>query len=372
MKKIPFFNYQKLYSLEKKKFNSIFEDVCSRGAFILQKDLEHFEKNLSKFIKCKYVLGVANGTDAMWLGLLATGVKKNDEIIIPSHTYIATASAIKTVGAIPVLCDCDENGLMLADDVEKKITKKTVAIMPVQLNGMCCDMNKILRIAKKHKLKIFEDSAQGLGSWYRGKHAGTFGLFGTVSFYPSKTLGSFGDAGAFITNNKKIYDKVKVLRDHGKGNGFEVVDWGYNSRLDNLQAAILDYKLSRLNKDISHRRKIASIYWKHLKNISEIKLQRSPNYRSYIKDAYQNFEIQVEKRSKLMSYLKSKNIGTIIQWGGYPVHKFKKLKLKDKDLSKTDKFFEKCMLLPMNAALTVNEAEYICQKLKYFYENKKY
>ena len=215
-KDIPFFNYPSLFKSNEKEFIKIFKDVGNRGAYILQKDLEEFEENLAKFTGCKYALGVANGTDAIWLALLAAGIGNGDEVIFASHTYIATAGAIKFVGATPIPADCREDHMIDPKSVEKLITDKTKAIVPTQLNGRCCEMDTLLHIAKKHNLIIIEDAAQGLGAKFKGKGIGTFDKGGTISFYPAKNLGSFGDAGAFVTNDKAMYNKVKLLRDHGR------------------------------------------------------------------------------------------------------------------------------------------------------------
>ena len=169
------------------------------------------------------------------MGLKACGVKPNDEIIISSHTYIATAAAIKLVGAEPVFADIGEDFLLSSKKVEEKITNKTVGIMPTQLNGRCCNMDEIMSVAKENNIMVFEDSAQGLGASYKGKKAGTFGSFGTISFYPAKVLGCFGDGGAVMTNDDQIANKLSLLRDHGRDINGEVVAWGTNSRLDNLQ-----------------------------------------------------------------------------------------------------------------------------------------
>ena len=204
---IPFFNYQALYNKDKKNILKVFDSVCSKGAFILQDELKQFEKNAAKFIKAKYLIGVANGTDALILGLKAAGIKKGDEIIIPSHTYIATAAAIKLVGATPILTECKDDSMMDENDIEHRITKKTKAIMAVQLNGRCCTMDKIIKIANKYKILMFEDAAQGFGAKFKNKYAGNFGLFGTISFYPAKLIGCFGDGGAVVTNNKAFAKK---------------------------------------------------------------------------------------------------------------------------------------------------------------------
>ena len=364
---IPFFNYAELYNQNKSEYLKIIEDVCSRGAFILQSDLEEFEKNSAKFINVKHCIGVANGTDALWLGLKAAGVKPNDEIIIPSHTYIASAAAVHFVGAKPVLAECGDDNMLDVEDIEKRITKKTIGIMPVQINGRCCNMEEIEHIAKKNGIQVFEDSAQAFGSKFDKKYAGTFGLFGTFSFYPAKLLGCFGDGGALVTNDDDLAKKVKLLRDHGRNTSGEVVDWGFNSRLDNLQAAILNYKLKTYENDINRRREIAQMYDEGLRNIKSLYLPPPPSENSKYFDVYQNYELRAKNRDQLQNYLKREGIMTIIQWAGSPVHSFRDLGFKEVHLPKTDKFFEECLMLPMNMTLTNENVDEIISKIKNFY-----
>ena len=190
-----------------------------------------------------------------WHSLLV-GVKSGDEVIIPSHTYVATAGAVKTIGAIPVLADCDDTHLLDPQSVLEKVnTTSAKAIIPVQLNGRTAKMEPLLEIARQHNLIMVEDSAQGLGSRYKGKMAGTFGIAGTYSFFPAKVLGCFGDGGAVITDNDSIAGTVRMLRDHGRDETGEICCWGFNSRLDNIQAAILLEKMKTFDRDITHRRK---------------------------------------------------------------------------------------------------------------------
>ena len=365
---IPFFNYSFEYKKNEKDYINIFKKIGEKGAFILQKDLKTFETRVSKYLKVKYAIGVANGTDAIWLGLMASNIKINDEIIIPSHTYIATAAAIHMVGAKPILCECDNDGMMDPNDIVRNITKKTRAIMPVQLNGRCCDMDKIKLIAKKYNLKIFEDAAQAFGSRYKKKFAGTFGEFGTISLYPAKLLGCFGDGGILLTNSKTVANKVYQLRDHGRNMKGKVISWGFNSRLDNLQAAILNYKLKNYNQDILFRRKIAKYYYKKLRNNKNLHLPPSPSSKDNF-DVYQNYEIQANKRDLLKRYLQKKGIKCLIQWNGDPVHNFNKLGFKNKNLDKTTKYFKNCLMLPMNTSLNLNQLEYVCNTINNFYKN---
>lgn len=365
-KNIPFFDYKKLYSSHKKDLDKIFSDTASKGKFILQNDLINFEKKLSKKLDC-YVVGVNNATDAMQLFLKASEIKKNTDILISSHTMIATASAIKFVGCNPVPVDIGEDHLMCPRSLEKNITKKTSAIMPTQLNGRVCDMEKISKIAKQNNLLLFEDSAQALGAKFKNKFAGTFGLAGCISFYPAKTLGCFGDGGAVLTKSKNIYKKVKKMRDHGRSNSFDVDLWGYNSRLDNIQAAFLNYFLKKYDSTIIKRRKLAKIYFQKLCNNRYLTLPPKPCDHKDNYDIFQNFEIRANKRDLLRDFLKKNKIGTIIQWGGYAIHDFKKLGFKKK-LSFTEMVMNSSLMLPMNQFLSEQDVIYVCDKINEFYE----
>jgi len=232
-KKIPFFEYPRLWTDHKHDYISIIDRVASSGGYILQKELSDFETELAKFTGASYSVGVGNATDAMEIFLDAIGLKKGDEIIISSHTMLATASAIRVAGGVPVPVDIGDDNLICPKSIEEAITSNTVGIMPTQLNGRVCDMDPIIKIANKHGLFIVEDAAQGLGARYKGKHAGTFGLASCISFFPAKVLGCFGDAGAILVNDKNLYHKIFQIHDHGRDIDGEVKRWGRNSRLDN-------------------------------------------------------------------------------------------------------------------------------------------
>ena len=226
---IPFFNYPALFKTQEKEIMDTLHDVMSRGAYILQKDLEEFENNIKELIGVKHVFGVADGTNALILALRAADIGAGDEVIMSSHTYIATAASAHFVGAKPVLVECGADHMIDPESVEKAITDKTRVIMPTQLNGRTCDMDALHAIADKYGLIIIEDAAQALSSKFRGKCAGTFGLAGTFSFYPAKVLGCFGDGGAVVTNDDEMARKLYLLRDHGRNDEGEVVTWGTNS-----------------------------------------------------------------------------------------------------------------------------------------------
>lgn len=366
MKTIPFFPYSDLFTRDEAAISKIMLDVCRRGAYILQKECADFDVNLAKFMGVKHAFGVANGTDAIIIGLKAVGIGPGDEVILPSHTYIATAAAVHLVGATPILAECGVDHMLDTTDVEKRITKNTKAIMPVQINGRTCNMENLQSVAEKYGLIIIEDAAQGLGSKFNGQSAGTFGKFGTISFYPAKLLGCFGDGGAIVTNDDEVAEKIALLKDHGRNNDGRVVAWGYNSRLDNLQAAILDYKLRNFDKDIMRRREVASRYDSGLGDLKELNLPPGPDVDLRHYDVYQNYEIQADRRDELRAYLDAKGIKTIIQWAGTPVHQFKELGFKV-DLPKTDNFFTRCMMLPMNVVISNEEVDYIVNNIRVFY-----
>jgi dTDP-4-amino-4,6-dideoxygalactose transaminase len=367
---VPFFDYPSLYKRFEADFNRIFTDVCGRGAFILQKELALFENNLAEYLAIEHCIGVADGTNALVLGLMAHDIGAGDEVIISSHTYIATAAAIKMCGATPVFADIDQDFLLCASSAEKHITRKTKAIMPTQLNGMCCNMKQINEVASKHNLFVFEDSAQGLGARFEGKCAGTFGEFGTLSFYPAKVLGCFGDGGAVLTKSDVIARRIQLLRDHGRNDDGIVEDWGTNCRLDNLQAAFLDFRLKTYHEDVSRRRAIAARYVDGLKDLGDCLTLPRFNTDGTFFDVYQNFEFAAEDRSALRDYLKKRGIQTVIQWGGTPVHHFEKLGFgKGKfDLPNTDRFFDRCLMVPIHMALSDDKIDYVIDGIRSFYK----
>ena len=302
----------------------------------------------------------------MEIFLSAIGIKPGDEIIISSHTMLATASAIKLSGGTPIPVDIGEDFLISIQSIKEAITSNTIGIMPTQLNGRICNMDEIISIAKENNLFIVEDAAQALGARYKGQHAGTFGLASCISFFPAKVLGCFGDAGSVLVNDKNLYKKIFQLHDHGRDINGEVKRWGRNSRLDNLQAAILRHKLKTYDKVIERRREVAQMYQDRLKDLPELQLPPPPSNTSDHFDVYQNYEITVDKRDDLKDYLSEKNIGTLIQWGGKGIHQFHQLGFNQK-LPKTDKFFERCIMLPMNMFISNEDVDYICETVKSFY-----
>lgn len=368
--KIPFFRYEHVFGQQREEILSAMLPILERGSFILQKELEHFEAEVADFAGSRHAIGVADGTESMILSLLAAGIGEGDEVILASHTYIATASAVHFVGAKPVLVECQNDRMVDPDDVRKKITKKTRCLMPTQLNGRTCNMDEIQSICLEHNLVLIEDAAQALGSKWKGNCAGTFGFAGSISLYPAKVLGCFGDGGLLFTQDDKTAETLRELRDHGRNRKGLVVRWGLNSRLDNLQAAILSVKLKVFPQEIERRRAIARVYQERLRGLEDLTLPPGPDEDPNHFDIYQNYEIESGRREKLREHLRNQGVGTIIQWAGKAVHQFNGLGFDGVKLPFTERFMERCFLLPMNTSLTDEEVEYVCDQIIRFYNGK--
>lgn len=365
-RQVPFFNYPALFAADESRIMDTVRRVFASGKLIMQDDLTNFERNLSVFLGVKHVIGVANGTDSIMFGLMAAGVGAGDEVILPSHTFIATGSATHFSGATPVLVDCRDDHMIDPDAIRRAVTSRTKAIVPVQLNGRTAEMDTIMNLAKEHGLVVIEDAAQALGSEFRSRKAGTFGKAGSFSFYPAKLLGCFGDGGCVVTDDDEIAAIVRSLRDHGRMDDGDVRGWSFNSRLDNVQAALLDLKLKTFKETIARRREIAARYQELLGDIPELLLPPAPDKDSRHFDVFQNYEIESESRDELRARLKDRGIGTIIQWGGKAIHQFPRLNFKV-SLPVTDRVMRKSLLLPMNTALSDEDVVYVAENVAAFF-----
>lgn len=246
--KVPFVDYPAHYRKMKREILRLLEDVLfTRADLILRDDVREFESSIAAFLGCKYTVGVNSCTDAIHLSLYAAGIKPGDEIITVSHTFIATVEAIIHCGARPILVDIGEDFNMDVEQLERAVSPRTKAIVPVHLNGRVCNMTRVMAIANKYNLLIIEDAAQSLGGAFDGKKAGTFGLAGCFSFFPAKILGATGDGGLVCTNKESFAEKLHLLRDHGRKSKNNIAFYGFNSRLDNIQAAILNLKDRKSN-----------------------------------------------------------------------------------------------------------------------------
>src|SRR5260370_13373660 len=260
VREVPFFAYPSLFKAHEAEFVNIFRDIGRRGAFIKQKDLQTFESRLASYLNIAFALGVGNATDGLEVALLAAGIGPGEEVILSSHTMLATAVAAHFAGATPVPVDCGADHLIDPQAVEAAITSRTRAIMPTQLNGRTRNMDVLGSIASNYGLLVVEGAALALGSRFNGRCAATFGVSAAISFYPAKLLGCFGDGGAVVTDNREVYDPASELCNFGRNATGNVVRWGFNSRLDNLQAAILNLQFDQYEQVVSLRRHIATLY----------------------------------------------------------------------------------------------------------------
>src|SRR5262249_18924069 len=280
---------------------------------IMRRQLKAFEENFARFIGTKYAVGLNSGYHALAFSMVAAGLCPGDEVITVAHTFAATVSAIVHAGATPKLVDVGPDYNMDIDALERAVTPKTRAIVPVHLNGRVCDMGRLNSIAKKHDLLVIEDAAQAIGATFRGQRAGSFGLSGCFSFYPFKLLGGFGDGGAVTTNDPKVARTIALLRYNGEDRETgEVQHPGQTPPLDNVQAAVLDFKLTQVSGWIAHRREIAARYRKGLQDIAEVSLPHFAG-KDY-EDVYQNYVIRTQRRDELRAHLREDGIETLVSW----------------------------------------------------------
>jgi dTDP-4-amino-4,6-dideoxygalactose transaminase len=339
-------------------------DVIDSAAFAGGPYVEKFENEFAKFCECKYSAGVGNGTDALWVALIALGIGKGDEVITTPNSFIATAEAISYAGATPVFIDVlDKTYSMNLEMLEKAITEKTRAIIPVHIFGQVCDMDPILEIARKHNLFVIEDACQAHGARYKNKPAGSIGDAGAFSFYPGKNLGAYGEAGAVTTNNENLIKKIRMFRDHGQVTKYYHDMIGWNARMDGIQGAVLNIKLKYLDKSNDDRRSIAKKYEKLLGSMEEITL---PFEAEYSKHIYHIYGIRVKNRDGLMNYLKENDIGCGIHYP-VPIHlqnAYKELSYKKGSFPVAEKSAEEFISLPMFSGLKEEEVEFVAKTIK--------
>jgi len=369
-KTIPYVNLVKQAKQEKKEIFDSLNKLFRDGQFILGNETKKFENSISNYLKVKECVALNSGTDALTFGLSLIGVRKGDEVITPPNSFIGSSAAIVHLGAIPIFADVRVDQNIDPNEIEKKITKKTKAIMPVHLSGLPCDMEKIMKISKKYNLPVIEDAAQAVGTKYREKFVGTFGEIGCFSAHPLKNLNAMGDAGYLVTNNKKIAEKVRLLRNHGIKERDKVISFGFVSRMDNVQAAILNIRLKKLKGVINKRRANARLYFRELGKLKNIKLPyENKNYFH----TYHTFVIQAENRNELKKHLGQKGISTKIH---YPYLIFEQEAYKKRFTNINYKKFpvsrelnKKILTLPINQYMTVKEIKKICIEIKNFYKD---
>lgn len=344
MNNIRFFNPGASYLAHKQEFDSEMQRVLEAGDLILRNDVEIFEKRLAEYVGTKYAIALNSCTDALYLALKGLDIGPGDEVLVPSRTFVASVQVILQVGATPVYYDLD--GIL-------DFTDNTRAIIPVHIEGAFDNhFERILWEAKANNIHVIEDAAQALGATLNGQKAGSYGIAGAFSFYPAKTLGAFGDAGALVTNDTKLYEWVRDARNHFKE---DARDWGVNSRLDNLQAAVLNIKFTYYAQTLARRKEIADMYLDTLKEIKEIRLPKNTEGR-----IWQDFIIKIKDRDDLYNFLKENQIETLKNNYPFPVPK----------LPLAQRYEDETLRLPCNENLTDEEIEEVISKIKGFYEKE--
>lgn len=365
---VPLVDLKACFEEIKEPIEKKIHEVVSSGSYVKGSYLESFEEAFAKYIGTKYCIGVASGTDALHLSLLALGISKDDEVIIPATTFVAAAYAVLYLGAKPVFIDVDPKTYNLdVNLLEKSISKKTKAIIPTHLYGQSAEMDEINKIAKKFNLAVIEDSCQSHGAFFNNKKTGSIGDTGVFSFYPSKNLGAFGDGGAITTNSLRLAKSLKKLREYGATNKYEFEEIGINSRLDSLQAAILETKLKHLDNWNSKRRKIAKKYDQAFGNIQKI---LTPFVRSKMGHVYHLYVIRIPKRNALVKYLSGHGIHTGVHYP-IPLHLQKSLEFlnyKKGDFPVTESISREIVSLPIYPQLTSAQQDYVIEKILGFFQ----
>lgn len=360
MKNIPFAEFNTLHEEIKEEMYEAFERVYNAGWFINGTNVESFEKNFANYCNSKYCIGCGNGLEAIELILRGYGIGKGDEVIVCSHTFIASALAISKAGATPVLVEPEMDYYLIdPSKIEEKITDKTKAIIAVQLYGQTCNMDEINDIAKKHNLKVIEDAAQAHGATYKGKKVGSLADAAAFSFYPGKNLGALGDAGAVVTNDEDLAKKVREYANYGSTIKYHHNIKGTNSRLDELQAAFLDVKLQKLDETNENRRKIARKYLESIKN----ELILLPKVAEYNEHVWHVFVIRTQQRELLQEYLKQNGINTVIHYP-IPIHKqIAYSEYSDLSLPNAEELGNTVLSLPLYYGMSDDEIAYVVDTL---------
>jgi len=363
--KVKFTDLYKLIP-QKKKILSKLSYLIKKSKFVGGDEVKNFEKNFAKYTGSKYCVSLGNGTDALEIAVKSLNLRKGSEIIVPVNTWISTAEAVKNNGYKIIFCDIDLRDYSLSiSDLKRKINSNTSAVIVVHLYGNPSDMYNIKKITRKKNIRLIEDCAQAHGSRIKKKHVGTFGDIGTFSFFPGKNLGAFGDGGAIITNSKKISNFALRMRNHGALNKYDHNFSGRNSRLDTLNAAVLNHKLKNYKKSLNLRKKLAKIYFNKLETLSGIQTYKLKKGYEY---GYHQFVIRTNSRDKLKNFLEKNNIDTMIH---YP-YMLNELNFfpKSKTLKNSKKLGKKILSLPISEEHSQSEILYVANKISLFFKNQ--
>lgn len=363
---IPFLDLKAQYQKIKIEIKQRLEKVLDSAQFVLGAEVEEFEKNFASFCEAEYCVACNSGTSALHLALLASGIKPGDEIILPAHTFIATAEAVSYCQAMPVFAEIDSRTYTLdPEQVKSKITEKTRAIIPVHLYGQPADLDPLKEICQRGRMILIEDAAQAHGARYKKKRVGSFGDISCFSFYPGKNLGAYGEGGAVVTNDELLAHKIRMLRDHGQPRKYHHQTIGFNYRMDGFQGAVLNVKLRYIDEWNSLRRQKAKLYNELLDKADVI----TPSEPDYAESVYHLYVILSENRERLKNYLEENGVGTGLHYP-IPLH-FQKayqfLGYKKGDFPVTEKVSNSLLSLPIYPELDNSKIEYICELIKKFY-----
>lgn len=364
---IPFLNFEPMHNVIREEMNQAFLKVYDSNWFVMGNELKLFEQEYAQLNQVEYSVGVSNGLDALQLALMACGIESGDEVIVPSNTYIASLLAVSYLGAVPILVEPNKETYNIhPDNIEKAITSKTKAIMPVHLYGQACEMDDIMAIAQKYHLKVIEDNAQAHLASYKGKLTGSFGHANGTSFYPGKNLGALGDAGAVTTNDAEIAQKIKVIRNYGSQVKYKNEVIGHNMRLDELQAAFLSVKLKKLDFWTQQRQEIATLYLEGLNNVGDIILPVIAEHSTHV---YHLFVIRTQHREALQNQLTQLGVGTLIHYP-IPPHlqkAYKHLGYQKGDFPVAEELAETCLSLPIWPGMTKEQVLEVANTIKKFF-----
>lgn len=363
--RVPYVGLKQEFAQRREELEAAFNKVAVNASYILREEVRLFEDSIAEMLGVKHAIGVNSGTDALFLALKALNIGQGDEVITVAHTFVATIAAIVHCGAKPVLIDIADDFNLAVATLEQSTTASTKAIIPVHMNGRCCEMDAILAIADKHDLLVVEDAAQSMGAHINGAYAGTFGTINAFSLHPMKNLHCYGDGGVITTNDDCLAEQVRCLRNHGQTPNKELVAFGFNSRLDNLQAAFLNVNLKYFNGDIKRRRQIALRYDSGLKNCAGLKLPNPPQQTGYF-DVFSSYPIRCSGRDRLLHHLQQKGIECFIHWETQ-LHRNEHLKLGHFILPVTEQVAREVLSLPMHPFLDDEQCDYVINAVKEFF-----
>lgn len=364
--KVRFVDPGKNYLMIRDEIDAAYKEVMIKGDLIMRGQLKRFEENLAAFVGTQYAVGVNSGYDALHISMIVGGIRPGDEVIVPAHTFVATASAVVNAGGSPVLVDVAKDYNIAVGKIEEAISPRTKAILPVHLNGRPADMDAIMHLAKKYNLFVVEDACQSLGASFNGKGVGSFGITGCWSFYPFKILGGYGDGGAITTDDPRVAEMARLLRYNGEDRETGAYHYhGFTCLLDNLQAAFLDVKLRHLPNWIERRRAVAKRYWEELIDLEGLTLPHFPDLR--IQEVFQNYVIRTPQRDALVEYLKERVVETLIHWRK-PYYSNPSLQLRDRGFPETEAISKEVLSLPMNVEMSDEEVNYVIRTIRSFFK----